>query len=206
MCMIPQRLGRFTTSASRTSLLESLSRVLRFDWNGIFRLCLRVFSSLGEWTGSLTGAWGKQDANACRYFLRLDWDDKPHRLGGAPQLIWTHLEIPLSGKQTKLKNGAKGAFGVHAGAAIRFSFHVYNKTATRLPEAHWVKFQPLLRMMLVLAMMLLFAHSWGNTSVKDTWLISTCAGLSIDLRRIVTNGSTHLHGSDGGVSYLNAVW
>jgi hypothetical protein len=85
--------------------------------------------------------------------LKLTLPDSLHRFGGAPSVVWSHIEFPPhpksdseSGSEFDVEHVYRKEVGKKLRSQFRFQFHIYNKTATRLPEAHWVKFKPLLRM------------------------------------------------------------
>jgi hypothetical protein len=51
--------------------------------------------------------------------------------GGACSVIWTHISFPRNTHKDGL-------------TPFLFNYYLYNKTTTRLPEAHWVSFKPII--------------------------------------------------------------
>ena len=92
----------------------------------------------GFWTGTLTKTYrlrspgpGKRHsqtpaAQSYDSFLqRVDLPDHLHSYYGAPARVWTRFDFPRSA----------------ASRAVNITLSMFNKTRTRLPEAHWMDFE-----------------------------------------------------------------
>jgi hypothetical protein len=121
---------------------------------------------LGEWRGKLVELWRHKNARAaesmtkpsnplnqnraqqsCTFYAKLTLPESVHRLGGAPDVVWMHLGFPSSTSVHQVNRSAATGRKMNAELTpFRFQFHLYNKTATRLPEAHWIGFKPVLGM------------------------------------------------------------
>jgi uncharacterized protein DUF5054 len=78
----------------------------------------------GSWTPVLSGLWKIDGKASCRFLLQTGLDPATYTNFGAPQVLWTELEVPKSG------------------STLRLDLQWFNKTATRLPETIWFQFQP----------------------------------------------------------------
>ncbi|KAK9815327.1 hypothetical protein WJX72_001843 [[Myrmecia] bisecta] len=120
-------------------------------------------------TASLTEVWHKGDGEVFEVLVRSRLPDWMVTDAGAPEEVWTHIQSP--------KNDA----------SLLYDVIWVNKTATRLPEALWVKFAP--------DPALVNASSWAMYKL----------GRPILPANVVRNGSYSQHGvTDEGVTVTAA--
>ncbi len=77
-----------------------------------------------SWTPILGGMWKTEGKASCQFVLQTGLDPVAQTDYGAPQTLWTKLEVPKSG------------------SALTLDLQWFNKTTTRLPESIWLQFQP----------------------------------------------------------------
>lgn len=105
----------------------------------------------------LQALWTRPAADGTDFLLRSVLAGDAATLLGGAQAFWLSLHVPLS-----------------TSSPIAASVVVANKTATRLPEAMFLRFQP-------------------PGSAAASWTADKL-GHNIDLRKVVDGGSKHLHG------------
>jgi Domain of unknown function (DUF5054) len=120
-----------------------------------------------ELDSSIISLWMKEDkANGNAIFmyesvvLDAQGSDSPHVLYGAPLVIWTTVVVPL--------NPGTGA------ASIELTVDFYNKTATRLPEALFIRFNT-------------------TNAASSRWTMDKL-GSKVDPFDVVSGGNQHHHG------------
>ena len=72
-------------------------------------------------------------------------------------------------------------------STVQFTLLMENKTSTRLPEAHWFSFYPIVK----------------NSNINN-WFVNKVSNL-IPINNGIINGSKHLHGTINGVYYNNSL-
>uniref|UniRef100_A0A6B2KYT1 Glycoside hydrolase family 38 N-terminal domain-containing protein n=1 Tax=Arcella intermedia TaxID=1963864 RepID=A0A6B2KYT1_9EUKA len=116
-----------------------------------------------DWDPLLGGVYAKKYEDREEYLLTLSVDPDAVSLFGGPAQLYLYFNFPFSGPQIEIK------------------LQWFEKTATRLPEAMWMKFTPL---------------------VVDTkfWQMDVM-GHPVSPYEVAVNGSRHLHSIWEGVSY-----
>jgi Domain of unknown function (DUF5054) len=115
-----------------------------------------------------------RSADGCKWTTRLSMDPIAVRTYGAPASIWMTAELRAGPNENETD--------------LHIDLRWFNKTATRLPEALWLKFssppspvaagQPPL-------------DAQGSNGRK--WLLDKL-GEAVDVSQVVLNGSNHIHG------------
>lgn len=116
-------------------------------------------------TSEVKTAWIKQEkpGAAAELLVQLTFSDpSAHTDYGAFEAMWLAVSVPAT-----------------AGQAINISLSGFNKAATRLPEATFLRFQPA-----------------GGTSA-EVWQLNKL-GEWIDAANVVDNGAKHLHAVQDG--------
>jgi len=129
----------------------------------------------GQWKAVATSLWVYEDSLTCSYYLSAAPSTDLHTNYGAPSTIWTQTNFTKTASSTA--------------NTISMNFEVYDKTPTRLPEAHWFEFHPV-------------------TTGQGTWYVDKC-GQMVDPSDVVLNGSMRIHGQLNGVHYKapnSEVW
>ena len=98
---------------------------------------------------------------ACRFALRQDYDSNVHEDYGAPGSVWSTIDV-VDGTSANSPTRLQVVMGM------------FNKTQTRLPEAMFVRFNPVVS-----------ANASYEVNKLGSW---------IDTKDVVTGGSKHLHG------------
>ena len=97
---------------------------------------------------------------ACRFALRQDYDGDAHADYGAPGSVWTTIDVVDGNGKSPTR--------------IQVVMGIFNKTQTRLPEAMFVRFNPVVA-----------ANASYEVNKLGSW---------IDTKDVVNGGSKHLHG------------
>lgn len=128
-----------------------------------------------EVDASLSALYIKEDALVTTFLVKTVYSDQTlHTYYGAPAENWMTLTVPRG-------NDVKST------ATINVSFEIFDKTATRLPECLFIRF---------------------NASGPVSWRVNSLDG-AIDPFDVVPGGNHHLHGfandsNGGGISATNA--
>jgi hypothetical protein len=135
---------------------------------------------------TLLGSWVRTDAAAGVLSLLSQAQVGPnttaHTYYGAPAVVWTQVDVPLSGG---------------GGATINITVAAYDKTATRLPEAAFVRFPAVTT----------YGGSAGAGSDAAapvySWRAGKLASL-VDPADVTAGGNRHLHGVHTGFGVIVA--
>lgn len=123
---------------------------------------------------------GSDAARACTLRVEMSMPQDVVEDSGAPQRVWLELSTPK-------RCGPAGGGGC---GTLSATLRVYNKTATRRPEALWVRFQPRLA-------------PGARPAIALSKLSADCAGCdagsAIDAASVVRNGSARIHAVGDGV-------
>ena len=119
-----------------------------------------------EVAATLRSLWLLEAADVASFLVETAFAEDAHALAGAPEALWLRLDVP------------RGA----GGGAINVTLDLFNKTATRLPEGLFLRF---------------------NASATRGWRFTTL-GSDIDPFDVVPGGNQHLHGAHA-VSALAGV-
>jgi len=117
---------------------------------------------------TLKSLWLREGADAASFLVEAAFADELHSYYGAPASVWLQFDVPRG-----------------AGGAINASVSIFNKTATRLPEGLFLRF---------------------NASARGGWRVSKL-GADVDPFDVVPGGAHHNHGfagPRGGVAALDA--
>lgn len=124
---------------------------------------------------SLVALWSRNSTNATDFLVHLEFPKDVVELAGAPVDAWLQVSVP------------------HSGAAVSLELQIFNKTATRLPEASFLRFVPA-------PYMAQQGSGAGVTRLDTQWSMEKL-GTEVDPRDVVVGGSKHQHiVSDGGVT------
>jgi len=115
------------------------------------------------WFADTNSLWQKEDDQFCYFEQQLSMHPIAHTYYGAPKQIWVSYQF--SKQESK----------------INFNYTLYGKTTTRLPEAHWVYFNPLIQ--------------------NGNWKIDII-GSDIDPQNVVKNGSHNLFPQLDGIKFV----
>jgi len=132
----------------------------------------------GQWTGKATTLYSYDNANTCSYYLQVVVPADLHTDYGAPTSIWI---------RTNFTKTAEDAPTPNVPLTIPIDYFVYDKTPTRLPESHSIKFDPVI-------------SKDSISPLAGSWWVDKCGEL-INPLDVVVNGSMHVHGQLGGVQY-----
>eukprot|EP01116_Phalansterium_solitarium_P009868 TRINITY_DN24205_c0_g1_i1.p2 TRINITY_DN24205_c0_g1~~TRINITY_DN24205_c0_g1_i1.p2 ORF type:complete len:367 (+),score=141.03 TRINITY_DN24205_c0_g1_i1:548-1648(+) len=137
---------------------------LNFDFGkpGIFEADARHRTA----SPALKSLWLKQLSSGSTLLLELELERSLHTGYGAPASLWLEMAVP-----------ANDSF-------INVTLSVFNKTATRLPEALWLSFDPK-----------------PTDAANYGWQIDKL-GEWVSPSNVVLNGSQHLHGFKTGAGYF----
>jgi hypothetical protein len=113
---------------------------------------------------TMTGMWS--DMTSRTVVVSMTMPDLQHSYYGAPSDLYISLKV-------------------NDDATVSFDFQMFNKTATRLPEAHFLHFLP---------MPIAGDYLWMMDKI-GTW---------INPLDVVENGSLHQHGIRNGVRYMSS--
>jgi len=116
---------------------------------------------------SMTGLWVDSAAAPTLAVLSMAMPQLQHSYYGAPATVWLSLRVLPEG-------------------SISLQLQLFNKTATRLGEAHFMSFRPL------------------PQAGDYTWLMDKL-GSWVDPLSVVANGGLHQHGVRDGVAYMSAA-
>lgn len=110
---------------------------------------------------TLSSLWSKASSSpgVTSFLIETTFNDVLHTYYGAPETMWMRLDVPTG-------TGAGG---------INITFELFNKTATRLPEGLFIRF---------------------NASASDGWRV-TKVGAEVDPFDVVEGGNHHCHGATG---------
>jgi len=123
---------------------------------------------------ALRGLWVREDgAGGARFLVASDFGAEPAGRYGAAAAYWTAIDVP------------------GAGAAINLTVSLYNKTATRLPEAHFLAFNA--------------SAAWGAGAApcRGQWFVDKL-GARVDPFGVQLRGGQHHHGVLAGLAYTRA--
>jgi len=115
---------------------------------------------------SLETLYFKQDASSTQFLTLLSMPQDLIEYYGSPQYAWANFTFRNSDPNT-----------------IHIDFQWFNKTATRLPEALWLSFSPVISN----------GNAWQVQKLNEY----------ININDVRLNGSRHLHGFDQFVRYLS---
>jgi len=118
-----------------------------------------------------TQLWTKETSESCSYYFQLEPENvSAHVYFGAPENIFMNVEI--STEQNSYE--------------IAINYALFSKTPTRLPEAHWILFNP-------------------DVDLFSTpFLLGKC-GEKINPMQTIQNGSHHIHGQWDGIFFGNGM-
>jgi hypothetical protein len=119
------------------------------------------------WLPSVQELWTLENSTGYYFQLLLSMPANTWQLYGAPQQLWVTVALPGDDAPEGLMN---------------VSITVLNKTSTRLPEALFFKFDPLL------------------PAAADNWWMDKLGQL-VNPMEVMLNGSRHLHAIRSGVYY-----
>jgi hypothetical protein len=121
---------------------------------------------------SFTSLWLRENATTASFLVAAAFADPAlHSYYGAPAAVWLRVDVPRG-------SGA-------AAASIACTLEIYNKTATRLPEGFFLRFQP--------------SRTYASAPAPLSWAAGKL-GSSIDPFDVVQGGNHHLHGFTGGIA------
>ena len=108
--------------------------------------------------------------------VKLEFDDQYHIEAGAPEIVYSSYTFSFDNTSSPSSSSDTG------GISIGFNIEIFNKTATRLPEAMWVSFNPGQPR----------ADGGDTSGYSQNWKMNKL-GEWVDPLYIVNNGSLHLH-------------
>jgi len=122
------------------------------------------------WTPSLETLWMRREREGgCSFLVELQMPEESYTKYGSAPTLWHQIDVEA-----------------HDRNEIRTTLTILNKTATRLPEALWVTFNPV-------------------PQTDNAWLWSLQKlGEPVDPNQVVLNGSHHIHAVES-VSYSNGI-
>ena len=104
------------------------------------------------------------------FYLELSFSEELVTYAGAPTTVWLLVDV--------------------AGPSLNLTLTVYNKTATRLPEAMFLRFVP---------------PPLAPSYSADAWMMRKLAEW-VDPADIVTGGAKRLHSVSSGISFANQIF
>lgn len=120
-----------------------------------------------EVAATLHSLWLLETSDTASFLVETAFAADVHELAGAPEALWLRLDVPR---------------GAAAGGVLNVTLEMFNKTATRLPEGLFLRF---------------------NASAPRGWRFETL-GSDVDPFDVVPGGNQHLHGARAAVALAGA--
>jgi hypothetical protein len=116
-----------------------------------------------EAAATLRSLWLRESTDVVSFLVETAFSEDAHNLAGAPEALWLRLDVPR---------------GAAAAGSLNVTLELFNKTATRLPEGLFLRF---------------------NASAAGGWRFATL-GADVDPFDVVPGGNQHLHGARAAVA------
>lgn len=125
-----------------------------------------------EVAASLGGLFLRETPTVASFLVQASFADPSlHAVYGAPAAVWLRVDVP------------RGT-GAAAAAPINITLELFDKTATRLPEGLFLRFNA--------------SRSYGANAAPLAWSAATLSG-AVDPFNTVQGGNHHLHGVSEGI-------